>query len=381
MPRSQLPGSAKQRHPPSIRDVAELAGVSLGSASRVVNGAANLTPAIRDKVQAAIAQLAFVPNHAARSLRSRSTRTIGCMLTDVTNPLYAKLYRAVEERLRAAGYMTLLANSLNSPEREIEILSTFQRRGMDGVLIAPGNERDQRVLQAVEALTMPVVILDRDMATTKDRVMFDHVPGMRTVIAHLAALGHRKVGLILGTTPNRPTRRRIEGFRKGFADQALPVPESMILRIATSMSPAFDEVLALLLQQDRPTALIAHGTTILDDTLNAVHAAGLRVPEDISVVSLGDPLFARSHRPAITSSHVDLDAAASASASLLLERIRDPHLPAARSVRISMGLIERPSCGPAGTSLAAMVAPSASFQARVTPTASPPSTSSDVALT
>ncbi len=381
MPRSQLPASAKQRNPPSIRDVAELAGVSLGSASRVVNGAANLTPAIRDKVQAAIAQLGFVPNHAARSLRSRSTRTIGCMLTDVTNPLYAKLYRAVEERLRDAGYMMLLANSLNSPEREIEILSTFQRRGMDGVLIAPGNERDQRVLEAVEALTMPVVILDRDMATTKDRVMFDHVPGMRAVVAHLAALGHRQVGLILGTTPNRPTRRRIEGFRKGFADLALPVPESMILRIATSMSPAFDDVLALLRQKDRPTALIAHGTTILDDTLNAVHAAGLRVPEDISVVSLGDPLFARSHRPAITSSHVDLDAAASASASLLLERIRDPHLPAARSVRISMGLIERPSCGPAGRSPGATGAQSAPAQARVTPTANPPSTSSDVALT
>lgn len=372
MPRSKLPGAAKQRNPPSIRDVAELAGVSLGSASRVVNGAANLTPAIRDKVHAAIAQLGFVPNHAARSLRSRSTRTIGCMLTDVTNPLYAKLYRAVEERLRDAGYMMLLANSLNSPEREIEILSTFQRRGMDGVLIAPGNERDQRVLEAVEALTMPVVILDRDMATTKDRVMFDHVPGMRTVVAHLAALGHRDVGLILGTTPNRPTRRRIEGFRKGFADLGLPVPESMILRLATSMSPAFDEVLALLRQEDRPTALIAHGTTILDDTLNAVHAAGLRVPEDISVVSLGDPVFARSHRPAITSSHVDLDAAASASASLLLERIKDPHLPTARSVRISMGLIERPSCGPVGAAHA---------QARVTPTASPPSTSSDVALT
>ncbi len=362
--------------------MAELAGVSLGSASRVVNGAANLTPAIRDKVNAAIAQLGFVPNHAARSLRSRSTRTIGCMLTDVTNPLYAKLFRAVEERLRDAGYMMLLANSLNSPEREIEILSTFRRRGMDGVLIAPGNERDEQVLQAVEALDMPVVILDRDMTTTKDRVMFDHVPGMKSVVAHLAALGHRRVGLILGTTPNRPTRRRIEGFRKGFTDLGLPVPESMIIRLPTSMSPAFDDVLALLRQPHRPTALIAHGTTILNDTLNAVHAARLRVPEDISVVSLGDPLFARSHRPAITSSHVDLDAAANASASLLLERIAEPDLPVARSVRISMGFIDRQSCGPVDAQAASGVAAPDDFaQALVTPTASPPSTSSDVALT
>ena len=102
----------------SIKDVAELAGVSLGSASRVINKASNVTAETREKVEQAIAALGYRPNHAAQSLRLRNTRTVGCLLTDVSNPLYANLFRAFEERMRAAGYMTLLANSLNLPDRD-----------------------------------------------------------------------------------------------------------------------------------------------------------------------------------------------------------------------------------------------------------------------
>ena len=107
MPRTDKPRSV------SIRDVAELAGVSLGSASRVINKVENVTPDTRERVERAIAQLGYRPNHAAQSLRLRSPRTFGCMLTDVTHPLYGKLFNAVEERFRRAGYMVLLANSLN----------------------------------------------------------------------------------------------------------------------------------------------------------------------------------------------------------------------------------------------------------------------------
>src|SRR5690606_19534171 len=130
-------------------------------------------------------------NHAAQSLRLRTTRTIGCLLTDVTNPLYAKLFRALEERMRKAGYMMLLANSLNIAEREIEILSTFQSRGMDGVILAPGNERDRDVLKVINELTLPAVILDRDVGSKTDQVLIDHVPGMHSVMSRLAELGHK----------------------------------------------------------------------------------------------------------------------------------------------------------------------------------------------
>lgn len=336
----------------SIRDVAELAGVSLGSASRVVNKVENVTAKTREKVERAIALLAYKPNHAAQSLRLRTTRTIGCLLTDVTNPLYAKLFRALEERMRMAGYMMLLANSLNLAEREIDILSTFQRRGMDGVILAPGSERNHEVLSAINDLGVPAVILDRDMESQTDQVLFDHVPGMHGVVTRLGALGHRRIALIVTQSPNRPMRRRIEGFRSGLEVHGLQANDDFIVRLPTATSPAFEVVTKLLQRPDRPTAIVAMGTNILNETLNAISNLHLAIPQDISVVSIGDPDFAASYAPAISSLRVDLEAAAQASTELLLSRLRGLSGEPPRQVMIDCLYIERQSCGPPPTSTA-----------------------------
>ncbi|MBC7955884.1 MAG: substrate-binding domain-containing protein [Cytophagales bacterium] len=331
----------------SIRDVAELAGVSLGSASRVINKVDNVTLETRGKVEQAIAALGYRPNHAAQSLRLRTTRTIGCLLTDVSNPLYAKLYRALEERMRAAGYMMLLANSLNQAEREIDILSTFKTRGMDGVLIAPGSERDPQVLATIRGLNIPTVILDRDMDTDTDCVLFDHAPGMKCVVAHLAALSHRRMALIVSQSPNRPIRRRVQGFRAGHKAQGLVLDDTLIVHLPTATSPAFEAVQALLQRPDRPTAIVAMGTNILNETLNAINACALRIPQDISLVSIGDPDFASNHVPPISSLRVDLDEVAELSCELLLSRMRGEANAAPRTVHITNTFVERASCGPA----------------------------------
>jgi LacI family transcriptional regulator len=330
----------------SIKDVAELAGVSLGSASRVINKVDNVSEGTRLKVEQAIAQLGYRPNHAAQSLRLRSSRTVGCLLTDVANPLYAKLYRALEERLRPAGYMMLLANSLNRADREIEILSTFVGRGMDGLLIAPGNERDRDVLAAVRGLPVPTVILDRDMDTPTDCVLFEHAPGVKGVVHKLAGLGHRRMAMVLSQSPNRPIRRRTEGFRLGHKAARLELNEEFIVHLPTATSPAFEAVSTLLRRTDRPTALIVMGTNILSETLNAIGAQGLRIPDDISVVSLGDPAFAASHTPPISSLRVDLEQAAEAATDMLLARMRGDDA-APRTVSLVGDFIERESCGPA----------------------------------
>jgi LacI family transcriptional regulator len=340
MPRAHKPKTI------SIRDVAELAGVSLGSASRVVNKVANVSVATREKVERAIAQLGYRPNHAAQSLRLRSSRTVGCLLTDVGNPLYAKLYRALEERLHPAGYMMLLANSLNQAEREVEILSTFVSRGMDGLLIAPGNERDREVLAAVRGLPVPTVILDRDMDSPNDSVLFDHVPGVKGVVQRLAQLGHKRIAMVLSQSPNRPIRRRTEGFRAGHRLAKLELNEEFIVHLPTATSPAFDAVSMLLRRTDRPTALLVMGTSILNDTLNAIGAQRLRIPQDVSVVSFGDPDFAASHVPAISSLRIDLEKAADEATAMLLARMRG-ETGAPRSVTLVGDFIERGSCGPA----------------------------------
>ena len=218
---------------------------------------------------------------------------------------------------------------------------------MDGVLIAPGSERDAQVLAAIRELGIPTVILDRDMDTRSDCVLFDHVPGMQRVVARLAGLGHQRIALIVSQSPNRPMRRRIEGFRSGHKAQGLALDDTLIVQLPHAMSPAFDAVHALLQRAERPTAIVAMGTNILSDTLNAISASGLRMAQDISVVSIGDPDFAASHVPPISSLRVDLDQVAEVGCELLLTRMRGKAGDAARTVHVASTFVERASCGPA----------------------------------
>lgn len=330
----------------SIKDVAVLAGVSLGSVSRVINKFDNVSPEVRDKVMRAITALDYRLNLAAQTLRSRTSMTVGCMLTDVSNPLYASLYRVFEAKFRAAGYMILLANSLNNSRWEVDILSMFRNRGMDGVLIAPGNERNAAVVSAVNQLGIPAVILDRDMATSHDHVQFDHVHGVKQAVLHLLDQGHRQIAVVVAATSSRPMRRRVEGFRAAFTARRLKADPGLIVKLPTSTSIAFDPVTALLKRSDRPTAILALGTSVLGDVLNAVSAQGLRVPRDISIVSMGDPDFARAHVPSLSTVSVDLNVAATESSRILLERMHGVAGDGTRKILIPTEFVLRDSCGP-----------------------------------
>ncbi|MGE8686195.1 MAG: substrate-binding domain-containing protein [Achromobacter sp.] len=332
----------------SIRDVAALAGTSVGSASRVINGAANVTPEVRAKVERAIAALRYRPNHAAQALRSRSSKTIGCMFSDVTNPLYARAFRALEARFFNAGYMLLLANGLNDPKREVSILNTFQLRGMDGVIIAPGNERDPDVLNAVQNLTMPAVIYDRDMDVKADAVLYDHAKGIADTVRHLISLGHVRIALVLWQARSRPVRRRIEGYKAAFKAAHLPVPD-LLIQGPSPTSSAYDAITDLLGRPDAPTAIIAQGTQTLSSTLRAIAAMGKRVPEDISVVGIGDSDFAEDYAPALTVLRTPVESVADCASAMLLERIQarsGEAQPEPRTNVFPYALIERQSCGP-----------------------------------
>lgn len=327
-----------------MKDVASLAGVSLGSVSRVINKFENVSPEVREKVERAMVALDYRLNHAAQTLRSRSSRTVGCMLTDVTNPLYANLFRVFEEKFRAEGYMVLLANSLNLIEWEVNILEMFRNRGMDGVLIAPGNERNAKVLAAVNQLGIPAVIVDRDMAAHHDHVQFDHVHGIKQAVSHLIELGHRDIAIVISSVASRPMRRRLQGFHAGFAAHGLNALEELIVRLPSSTSEAFEPVSALLASKRPPTAILSLGTNVLGDVLSAISARGLRIPRDISVVSMGDPAFARRHVPSIATVSVDLDVAAGESAQLLLERMRGGYDGKPRLVVVRTEFEARESC-------------------------------------
>ncbi len=330
-----------------------MAGVSVGSASRVLNRAANVSLDVREKVERAMVALQYQPSHTARALRSRSSRTIGCMFSDVTNPLYARAFRALEESFRADGYMLLLAHGLNDVQRELESLRTFQARGMDGVICAPGHEQAPELVAMINAMSMPVVLYDRKMPGTRaDTLLFDHVDGMKRACAHLFGLGHERIALALWNAGSRPVRKRIEGYRAAYRGAGMAAPD-LILRQPTPTSSVYDELLRLLDGPDPPTALIAQGTHILVSALRAVARTGRRIPADFSVVSIGDSDFTQTHDPAISALRTDAELVAAHAKALLLERLApgaDPMAPP-RSITVPYDLIERESWAARGAAV------------------------------
>lgn len=331
---------------PSVKDVALLAGVSLGSVSRTLNEVANVSPELREKVMQAMATLGYSLNHTARSLRSRSSHTVGCMFTDVTNPLYAGLYRVFEDRLRSAGYMVVLSNSLNRLDWELDILGMFQSRGMDGVIISPGFERNARVLTAIDQLGIPVLVIDRDTTAGQDHVLFDHAQGVKAAVVHLVGLGHRRIALIVSKFASRPMRNRIEGWRAGLAKNGIKADLRWLVRLPYATAPAGEAVQQLLSLPEAPTAIITLGTSALADVMSTAISAGLQVPRDLSVVSMGEPDFARSYQPAISCVTLDISGAAEIGSQMLLQRMLGQPCETPRQVLLPTEFIDRGSCGP-----------------------------------
>ena len=337
----------------TIRDVARAAGVSVGSASRALNGGKHVSARIAADVAAAARQLGYEPDYLARSLRTRSSGMIGCLVSDMATPLYAGIVQAAEARLREAGYLLVVASTANDPARERAAAAEFRGRRLDGVLVAPGSATNDDTWRGLAAGGAPVVILDRDAPeqhgeATWPAVLVDHRGGARAAARYLIGLGHRRIALLTPGARMRPGRERIAGFHEAFAEAAIDPSDALVCRQATSMDFAHGDALALLGASDRPTALIALGTRILAGALRAARDLRLVLPRDLSIVSVGDTDLAAVHAPAITALRWNLEDVGRAAAELLLQRLRGGNDTSPGHALLPVDLVLRESCTPPG---------------------------------
>jgi LacI family transcriptional regulator len=338
-----------QGRKPTIRDVAEAAGVGIGTVSRVINGHANVGAALRERVQAAILALGFTPDAAAQSLRGGQSRTFACVVRDLTVPVLASFADQMQQELDQHGYGLLVASSYHSFARERELLASFERRRVDGLVIATSSERDPRLLRLLREAPMPVTLLDRRRPETLDSVCVDHASGTRAAIAHLLALGHRRIAVISGAHTVRPVRERLRGVELAHAALGLR-PDPALIRLG-SFSTAFaaQEAAALLDGPVPPTAFFVAGTALLPGLLRALQERGLSVPRDVSVVAGADSELAEFHSPPISVVRWDHGALGAAAARFLLGRIEDPELPPQRAAGPTE-YVPRGSCAPPAAS-------------------------------
>ena len=335
----------------TIRDVALAAGVSLSSVSRALNGGKYVSARIARDVVAAANRLGYRPDFLARSLRTHSAGMVGCLVSDVSNPLNASIVRAAEARLREAGYLLVVASTANDPARERAAADEFRSRRLDGMLVAPGSDANVKTWRDLAASGTPVVILDRDPLEEGDdsrwpAVLVDHRAGAKAATRYLVGLGHRRIALLTADARMRPSRERIAGFREVFTEAGLDPTGARVCIQPSPMDFAHADTLALLRSPERPTAIVALGTRILAGALRAARDTGLSVPVDLSVLSVGDTDLAVVHTPAITALRWSLEDVGRAAAELLLQRLRGDAGEAQSRALLPVDLVLRESCAP-----------------------------------
>lgn len=332
---------------PTIRDVARKAGVSTVTVSRVVSDSSAVKDGTKRKVLAAMRALGYQPNAAARAMRTNSTKTIGFLVPDLRNELFAAVARAAEELLAAQGYMLFLYSSDRSTRREINFLNQATQRGMDGLILSLCDETDSDVMDAIGQCHVPVVIWDRDVPVEADVVFNEHAAPMRTVTKHLLDLGHRSIALISAPLCIRPGRERLRGFSQAIdahPDKTYPV----VRNGSQSADFGYSETLDLMASKTPPTAIIAGGNDIFHGVMKALRSLNLRIPDDISVVGTDDRLVSELADPPITVIDRDMERIGRALARMLIARLNGEQPPESITTTMESNVVLRSSTAAPG---------------------------------
>lgn len=285
---------------PTLRDVADRAGVGIATASRALNGGST-SEALRQRVTGAAEDLGYHPHRLALGLRTGATKSVGFVVSDIANPVLGRTAQGAVSYLDAAGYTMMLAVSDAHVERERSLIRMMYERRVDGLILSCSDETDPRLSAIVSQLDIPVVLLDRELPVPRiHRLLVNHRQGLREAVEHLVKLGHRRVAYIGGPPVVRPSRERYEAYRA--AATARGVWDERLVALGPLTTEAGREAaIDLMTGSPAPTALIVADNRRAIGTLRAIHDRGLDIPRDLSLVALsGDVDALALHNPPIT---------------------------------------------------------------------------------
>jgi LacI family transcriptional regulator len=329
----------------TLADVAREAGTSASTASRALSGRGYVAPDVRKRLLAVADRLGYVPNLSARTLKQRTSRVVGVVVSELGNQFYAALAAGVEQTLREANYQMLLLGDNSDVAQELKGVRTFISMRAPGVIMTPVSNSAADLLVA---RGMPVVEADRRLATSScDAVVIDNERGAHDVVAHLLGLGHTRVGLLVARTTWTTDAGRLDGYRSAHAAAGLRVDRKLVVKIATHATDASPRIGALL-DEERPTAIFAANNLLAEQAWLAMRERKLSIPGDISLVAFDDVPWMEMVQPGITAVAQPTFEMGRRAALLLLRRLEDPSC--GRTIEVlEPRLVLRGSCGPPAT--------------------------------
>lgn len=286
--------------PVTIGDVARRARVSTATVSRVLSGVGGARPETSDRVIAAARDLGYRPSGIARSLKLRTTRTLGLIVTDIENPFFPQLVRAVEDAAQADGYALLLCNAADDPDREASYLDLLVDRRVDGVIIA-ASSLGARHGEWLANPPLPVVLVNAPASDVAlPSIASNNRSGGRIASEHLLALGHRRIGVLTAGPRNPDAPARLAGVRDAI-EAAGHDRDGLAIATGEAVVRGGEQAMTELLRRHPDmTGVVAYNDLMAIGALRAIRAAGRRVPEDVSVVGFDDVLLAAYLEPPLT---------------------------------------------------------------------------------
>ena len=304
----------------TIKDVAALAGISYTTVSHVVNKTRPVSEEVRIKVEAAIKTLDYVPSAVARSLKAKTTATIGLLVPNSLNPYFAELARGIEDYCERNGYCVILCNSDDDPQKQRNYLRVLLEKRVDGIVFASVGG-DAALTDMLAAVRTPMVIVDRGLhEVTADLVCIDHEQGGYLATLHLLELGHRAIACISGPAHTHVAQLRMDGYHRALAEYGIQPAKGHVLH-SDFTSPGGYRAAVQLLAGERPTAIFAANDMIGLGVLRAAAEQGIRVPEQLSVIGFDDIQLSRYVYPALTTVGQRIGELGESAAERLLARI------------------------------------------------------------
>jgi LacI family transcriptional regulator len=329
----------------TLKDVAERAGVSVGMAGRVMGEYGSFSDTTRRKVEAAARELAYRPNALARSLRSGRSKALGLTVTNLASFHWITFVRGVESAAASYGYQVILGHTGDDPARERDHIRALHERNVDGLIMTPTAENEDRIRKLV-ADGFPVVLVESAMAdVATPRINIADRRGSYEATSHLIGLGHRRIGIVAGEQALSSGSNRLRGYLDALRDRGLEPEEALIAYGEYRFDLAFAATDRLMTMAKPPTALLVSNETMLGATLQCLKELKVRIPDDVSLIGFDDPPWAAFFSPGLTTIRTPRERMGAMAVHTLMTLIgRGAGSAAGEERLVSVELVIRESC-------------------------------------
>ena len=333
-----------------LKDIAQLIGVSVMTVSKALHDAPDVSAATKAKIKALASQMGYVPDSSAQGLRTKTTKLFGLVIPATTNPIYARIVFALEERAHDLGYDVVLAQTQNKPEREDECIWRLLARRVDGLFITPVYrfEAEARIYQEIVARKIPTVLLGSPAPFCKNFVSIEieELIASYNATKHLLGLGHKKIAYFTGPPAAPWAHERFEGYRRALREAGLEVDDKLVFQAGSTIEDGTKAALQMLNEGCQPTAIQAVSDLVAIGCAETLLSQGIKIPEDISLVGFGNILAAEFYRVPLTTVSQPKHRLGVAALETMMMLIRDEKI---QLKRLAAEFVERKSTAPPKT--------------------------------